>query len=355
MRVHIIGAGPAGSVASISAVRENHEVSLYEEHSRAGVPVNCSGLISKEGLESLKEFADYKKHTITKIRGAIIDCAGSQILVDSGKDIAYVINRASFDQELAGKAESEGATLHYNKRAAAPFPDGHIIGADGPNSIVAAHFNFPKIERFVGVSQTTIKYSDPLPDHVRIFLSNKKYPGFFAWLIPQNKDYVEAGAGCVLPGNPNKALDFLAKEVGMEFPKERNHSIIPVAQRPRTSYFSSRRNVLLVGDAAGQVKSTTGGGVVFGTKCARIAAKNIGTPKQYEREWRAQHGKDLDTHFHLHKTLGALNDEAIAAFGSIASTFKIEDFLQRSGNMDTPSKMLGTNLLLHPLRSFVNK
>jgi len=355
MRVHVVGAGPVGSVASICALRENHEVSLYEEHSRAGIPVNCSGLISKEGLESLKEFVDYKKHTVSRIRGAVIDCAGSQLLVDSGRDIAYVINRASFDQALADKAESEGATLHYGKRAAPPFSDGHIIGADGPNSSVAAHFNFPKIERFVGVSQTTIKYSEPLSDHVRIFISNQKYPGFFAWLIPQNKDYVEAGAGCVLPGNPNNALDALAKEVGIEFPKERTHSIIPVAQRARTSYFSSRRNVLLVGDAAGQVKSTTGGGVVFGTKCAKIAAKNIGTPKHYEREWRTAYGKDLDTHSHLHLTLGALSDEAISAFGSIASTFKIEDFLQRSGNMDAPTKMFGADLLLHPLRSLVNK
>ena len=355
MRVHVVGAGPAGSVAAISALRENHNVSLYEEHSHAGLPVNCSGLISKEGLESLKEFVDYRKHIISKMRGAVIDCAGSQLIVDSKKDIAYTINRASFDEALAQKAEEEGAKTYYNKRASAPFPDGHIIGADGPNSIVASHFNFPKIERFAGISQAAIKYDGPMPGYVRIFLSNEKYPGFFAWLIPKNEEYAEVAAGCVLPENPNKALDFLAKELGREFPKERTHSIIPVAQRERTSAFSQSRNILLVGDAAGQVKSTTGGGIVFGTGCAKIAGRNINTPKQYEREWRATYGKELDTHCRLHKVLGTLNDDSLRAFASIASTFKIEEFLQRNGNMDNPTKMLGPNLFLHSIRSFVKK
>ena len=355
MRVQIIGAGPAGSVAAISAIRENHNVSLYEEHPRAGIPVNCSGLISKEGLDSLKEFVDYKKHTITKMQGVIIDCAGTKLQVDSGSDIAYVINRASFDDALAQKAEQEGAILHYNTRASAPFPDGHIIGADGPNSSVAAHFRFPALERFVGVSQAITKYDGTMPKYVRVFLSNEKFPGFFAWLIPRNEEYAEIAAGCVLPGNPNQSLNLLAKQLGIELPKEKTHSIIPVAQRARTSYFSPGRNVLLVGDAAGQVKSTTGGGVVFGTKCAWIAGMNITTPKRYEREWRSAYGKDLDTHFHMHKTIGALNDEALRAFTSLASTFKIEDFLKRNGNMDTPTKMLGAGLLLHPLRSLVDK
>jgi len=355
MVVQVIGAGPSGSVAAISAVRENHKVNLYEEHPTSGIPVNCSGLISKEGLESLRDLVDYRKHSFHKLRGAIIDCAGTKLKIDSEKDIAYLINRASFDAALAAKAEEEGAKLHYNRRMAAPFPEGHIIGADGPNSTVAEHFGFPNIERFVGTSQASVSYDGEMPEFVRVFLSNDKFPGFFAWLIPQNKDHAELGAGCILPQNPNKALEALAKELGATLPQKKSHAIIPVAQRSRCSHFSPSGNVLLVGDAAGQVKSTTGGGVVFGTKCARIAAKNISTPKNYEREWRAACGKDLDTHFHLHKSLGSLNDEALAAFGSLASTFKIEEFLRRSGNMDTPTQMLGAELLLHPLRSLVDK
>lgn len=354
-QVRVVGAGPSGSVAAISALREGHSVSLYEEHPRAGVPVNCSGLVSKEGLESLREFADYKKHAKNKMRGAIIDCAGTKLRVDSGKDIAYVIDRASFDNALAQKAEAEGAKLHYGTRASAPFPEGHIIGADGPNSSVASHFGFPGISRFVGVSQCTVKYDGSMPDHVRVFLSNEKFPGFFAWLIPQNEEYAEAAAGCVLPGNPNRSLDQLSRQVGIEFPRERTHSIIPVARREKTSLFTPSRNVLLVGDAAGHVKSTTGGGVVFGTQCARLAGRHIESPQDYERKCREIHGKDLDAHYRLHTTLGKLSDDSLRTLGSLAFTFRIEEFLQSNGDMDRPMKMLGPNLFLHPLRALINK
>ena len=353
--VQVIGAGPSGSVAALSALMHNHNVSVYEEHQRAGTPVNCSGLISKEGLESLKDFVDYKKHAKNRMRGAIIDCAGTKLFVDSRKDIAYVIDRASFDSALAQKAEAEGAKFHYGKRVSPPFPEGHIIGADGPNSLVASHFNFPRISRFVGVSQSTVKYDGTMPDHVRVFLSNKNFPGFFAWLIPQNEEYAEVGAGCVLPGNPNNSLDLLSKHIGIDSPTEKTHSIIPVACREKTFLLSGSRNVLLVGDAAGHVKSTTGGGVVFGTQCARLAGQHIEFPQQYETKCREIHGRDLDAHYHLHTALGKMSDDSLRALGSLASAFRIEDFLQKDGNMDRPMRMLGPNLLLHPFRALMNK
>ncbi len=353
--VQVIGAGPSGSVAALSALMHNHNVSVYEEHSCAGIPMNCSGLISKEGLESLNDFVDYKKHVKNKMRGAIIDCAGAKLFVDSKKDIAYVIDRASFDSKLAQKAEDEGAKFHYGKRVSPPFFKGHIIGADGPNSSVASHFNFPNISRFVGVSQSTVNYDGSMPDHVRVFLSNEKFPGFFAWLIPQNEEYAEVGAGCVLPGNPNHSLNHLSKYLGIEFPETRTHSIIPVSRREQTFISSPARNIVLVGDAAGHVKSTTGGGVVFGTQCARLAGKHIESPQKYERMCREIHGKDLDAHYHLHTTLGKMSDDSLRALGSLASAFRIEEFLQRDGNMDRPMRMLGPNLLLHPFRALMNK
>lgn len=353
--VHVIGAGPAGSVAAISALKENHTVFLYEEHARAGLPVNCSGLISRKGLDSLSEYTDYKKHIKNRIRGALIDCAGFTLRVDSGKEISYVIDRASFDESLALKAEEEGARVQYGKRVSPPFPQGHIIGADGPNSSVAAHFKFPNISRFVAVSQATVIYDGQMPDCVRVFLSNEKFPGFFAWLIPQDEETAEVAAGCVLPGNPNDALDNLSRHLGISIPDARTHSIIPVAQRKRTALHSSTGNILLAGDAAGQVKSTTGGGVVFGTHCAAIAGKNIGSPREYEKSWRALCGKDLDAHYHIHKMLGTLGGESIRSLGMAASTLKFEEFLQEKGDMDRPTKMLGPALFLHPFRALFGK
>ncbi len=354
-KVHVVGAGPAGSVAAISAVRSGHDVSLYEEHPCAGIPTNCSGLISKEGLESLKGFVDYKRHAIHKMRGAILDFAGVQLKVDSKKDIAYVINRASFDAELAENAEREGAKAFYSKKMEKPFPEGTLIGADGPNSTVASSFLFPRISRFVGTAQAEVKYDGQMPDFARVFLSNEKFPGFFAWMIPRNEEQADVGAGCVLPGNPNNALESLSKYAGIPLPKERSHFIIPVAQRQLTAARIRKRNVLLAGDAAGQVKSTTGGGVVFGAKCAALAGKNADFPEFYEKAWRREYGPDLDAHHRLHKSLGQLNDDSLRAIGALASTLQIEKFLEEKGSMDRPTSMLCPELLLHPLRSLLKK
>lgn len=354
-KVHIVGAGPAGSVAAISAIRSGHDVSLYEEHPCAGIPTNCSGLISKEGLESLRGFVDYKRHALHRIRGAILDFAGFQLKVDSRRDIAYVINRASMDAELAENAEKEGAKAFYSKKMSKPFPEGTIIGADGPNSIVASSFLFPRIPRFVGTAQAEVKYDGSMPGFVRVFFSNERFPGFFAWIIPRNEEQADIGAGCVLPGNPSKALESLSKYTGIPLPKERSHFIIPVAQRPITAARIRKRNVLLAGDAAGQVKSTTGGGVVFGTKCAALAGRHADFPERYEKAWKEQYGPDLDAHHRLHLSLSQLNDDSLRAIGSIASTLKIEEFLEKKGNMDRPTSMLCPELLLHPFASLLKK
>ncbi|MEM4271969.1 MAG: NAD(P)/FAD-dependent oxidoreductase [Candidatus Bilamarchaeaceae archaeon] len=352
-KVHVIGAGPAGSIAAISAVRSGHDVSLYEEHPSAGIPSKCSGLISKEGLEFLKEFVDYKKHAITAMQGAIIDFAGFRLKVDSGRDIAYLIDRASFDAELALKAEREGARVFYSRRAEKPFPEGTIIGADGANSTVASSFLFPAIGKFVGTAKAQVKYGGQMPEFARVFLSNSMFPGFFGWLIPQNEEEAEIGAGCALPGNPNRALESLSRYSGIALPQERRHSIIPVAQRPLTAARIRKRNVLLAGDAAGQVKSTTGGGVVFGTKCALLAGRNADFPGIYEKEWRERYGPDLDAHQRIRLSLSGLNDDSLRAIGSLASALKMERFLGEKGSMDSPMSMLCPELFLHPFRALL--
>jgi geranylgeranyl reductase family protein len=353
--LRVIGAGPCGSVAALSALESGHSVHIYEQKKTPGENVCCSGLISREGLESLRQFADYKKHAINKMRGAIIECAGYKLKVDSGRDIAYVIDREGFDSSLAQKAEDEGARLFCGERMSPPFGEGNIIGADGPNSIIASHFNFPEIRRFAGTAQATIRHDGQLKDYVRVFLSNERFPGFFGWIIPHNEEYAEAGVGCVLPSNPNKALDCLSRLIGTSIPKERRYSVIPLERRGKTAVSASGRGVLLVGDAAGQVKSTTGGGVVFGTKCAKLAGKYADSPKDYESAWKALYGHDLDAHYQMHRTLGRLSDSSLRALGSIASAFRVEEFLEKEGNMDSPLRMIWPGLLLHPLRTLVQK
>jgi flavin-dependent dehydrogenase len=100
--------------------------------------------------------------------------------------------------------------------------------------------------------------------------------------------------------------------------------------------------VLLAGDAAGQVKATTGGGIVFGAAAARIAAECIaaGRAKEYEARWRAALWEDLELHQKLRRFFNSLPDERMESLFAAAKLLRLESFLNRFGDMDKPSKMV---------------
>ena len=120
-------------------------------------------------------------------------------------------------------------------------------------------------------------------------------------------------------------------------------SIIPLGYRKVTV----KGNVLLVGDAAGQVKATTGGGIIFGAACARVAADVIsahiehGTAlAHYEKMWRRQYGMDLKLHAALHNYYSSMGPRSLALLIRMSKLFGAEQFFSRYGDMDSPSTML---------------
>lgn len=353
--VHVIGAGPAGSVAAISALREGHRVEISEEHSVPGFPIDCSGLVSKDGLESLSDIIDYRKYSLNPMHGAILDFSGHQLKIDAKKPIAFVINRASFDFALSAKAEAEGAKLTRNERISSQFRGDSIIGADGPNSTVASHFNFPKISRFALTARCKVRYDGENQHFIRAYLSNNISPGFFSWLIPHNEEFAEMGTGVLLPRNPLPALQSFSRKVGIPPSKEIRFALIPLECRKKTSLRSGGKTILLAGDAAGQVKSTTGGGVFFGTSCARLAGKHAFSPELYEMEWRKLYEKDLRIHRFAHLFYGALPDAGLNIAGRTLSFFRIEEYLEEREQMDHPTRIIHPRLLSHSLSALMQK
>ena len=352
--VHVVGAGPAGSAAAFEAARAGHRVFVSEEHPCAGTPVDCSGLISKKGLDSLSDIAGYRKHVLNPIRGSEIDCAGHTIRVSSKSPAAFVVDRGGFDAALAESAESEGAEIFFNERVNGNFRAENIIGADGPLSQVASHFSFPCIKRYACTMRAFTKHSEK-PDSVKVFLSNRKFPGFFGWLIPHNEEKAEVGVGTVLPNNPREAFSFLLSALGAKSTTKPRAFLIPLKPRRATFRKSGKTKVMLAGDAAGQVKSISGGGVVFGTSCARIAGNCIETPEEYEKRWKAFYGKELSLHHSTHLSYSLLNDWSIRQVGRLLSFLSADRFLSEHGDMDKPTSLLTPELLTNPLRSLISK
>ena len=212
--VHIIGAGPAGCITAVNAVRSGHDVEVSEEHEHSGIPVNCSGLFSKSGLERIKDYVDYKKFSVNEIHGANIYFDNVLFKVRRNT-VAHVCDRSELDNALAEKAEKEGAKITYKERINGNFKANNIIGCDGPNSTVAKHFEFPAIPRFVGTLQKKVKCSSEEKDIVEVHLSSK-FPGFFGWSIPHNEELCEVGVGVELPHRVKHAWEYFAKQFNLK-------------------------------------------------------------------------------------------------------------------------------------------
>jgi digeranylgeranylglycerophospholipid reductase len=351
----VIGAGPCGSIAAISALRKGAEATITEEHPTPGMPENCSGLFSKEGLESLHPFLDYRSAILNPIRGAVIHFGPEKLSIRRKTPVAFVCDRSFIDLQLAEKAEKEGAGIEYGKRIrTGDFPGSqNIIGADGPLSTVARCFGFPKINTFAATLQSRFQYRSETPDLAELFFSNSLFPGFFAWVIPRSEDEAEFGVGVEVPNRAAVAWDNLLRLKKIPFgtvPKPRG-ALIPLETRHHTGKRSGKCNVVLVGDAAGQVKSTTGGGVIYGANCAVIAGQSYDDPLRYELEWRLRYGPDLAMHKWIHDHLASLDEQGISSLGRRLKRLNMDDYLSKSGDMDKPSGMLRPNLLSHMIKN----
>ncbi|MFN7991754.1 MAG: NAD(P)/FAD-dependent oxidoreductase [Candidatus Micrarchaeia archaeon] len=352
-KIHVVGCGPAGSIAAMSALRSGHEVVISEDHPVSGLPENCSGLFSRDGLESLSGFIDYRGYVIRPIHGADIHLGDQSLTIRRSEPVGFVCDRAAMDSALAQNAADAGAVINYGERVRGAFRSDNIIGADGPLSTVARLFNFPRIPRFASTLQSLVPYRAEDPDAVEVFLSNSVFPGFFGWIIPHDEYTAEFGAGVLMPDRPLEAWKKLLRRKGVDGAHHPRGAIIPLSVRPRTAMRTGRTNILLAGDAAGQVKSTTGGGVIFGGNCASIAGRFAAEPARYEAEWRLRFGPDLAMHGMVHDYLRTRTDAELSALGRKLKKLNFDGYLSNHGHMDRPTKMLRPELFAHMLRNII--
>ena len=346
---HIIGGGPAGLFSGIAALHEGKNVLVSEEHSMVGEPEACSGLISKSGLEALRALAgvDYARAQINTISSARIVCGNEKFEIKPKEETAVLISRQEFDRLAAERFEQEGGKLRLGSKVTGAFEAGCIIGADGPASLVAERFGFPKIRTFVASMQGDFAYECENPHCASLYLSSRDFPGFFGWVIPKNESEAKIGVGVSLPRHHPLAYyrRFLSR-LGVDGkPAHEFAAVIPTSVRQKTAKKAGARTVLLAGDAAGQVKATTGGGVFFGASCGMLAGKNAGEPERYERAWRAQYGLDLTLHSHLRAALDLAGGQPPSVMVSAAKALLFDELLSEKGKMDRWGGMLHPSTL----------
>ena len=345
--VVVVGGGPAGALAAATAARAGAKALLLERTTKA--PPRCTGLVSPQAVELLSIPPSLIRE---KIRAARIHSPGGQMLeLSSQRTKGYVIDRAGLDRLLLARAGEAGVEVRAGV-AATGYAEGLVhttsgkvscevlIGADGPVSSVArwAGLSRPK-ELLVGL-QAIVRAEIPR-EQVEVFLGRQVAPGFFAWAVPAGDGELRVG---LATQHGKVAGELLDRLLATRFPQAevvaKVAGLIPIGPPPSTT----AGRVLLVGDAAGQVKPTSGGGLYFGAVCAQLAgqlaAQGPLALQRYEESWRNAIGEELSFGLRARHVLKHLSDEDIDRAFSVLNDGKLLGFIAEQADIDRPSALL---------------
>ncbi len=333
----VIGAGPAGNITALSLSRMGYRVAVLDWRRNIGDKL-CTGII---GLECAERFPPDKSLIYSQAGAAtVVSPAGKRYRIARGEPQATVIDRVGYVGSAAERAMEAGADYDLGERVTNIDinESGVAISTDAESGrkrwladvvVIASGFgsqllemvglrNGRRCEYMVG-SQAEVEVND-LED-VEVYLGDKIAPGSFGWLVP--KSDCRALAGIVsqqrLNGHMGNFLSDL-KQSGrvrkvVEDPRQWG---IPLKPLPKT--YGDR--VLVAGDAAGQVKPTTGGGIYYAQLSGQLAAETANEAftagdfsarrlKRYEREWKAKIGRELRIGYYTRMLYSALGDQQV--------------------------------------------
>ncbi|MFB5634414.1 MAG: NAD(P)/FAD-dependent oxidoreductase [Candidatus Nitrosomaritimum aestuariumsis] len=315
-----------GSVAGLLCAREiasgGNSVLVIEEDYEIGTPEHCGGLVSMRGLERLG-IIPFGKTFDHIIKSAIIHAPnGSSFSIDSKKQKVAEISRRELDKQIAHQAQKSGAVIKVKTsfqeltEEGVRTNDGEIkckifVDARGISSLI--HKNR---EGILSSAQYEI-YADWIKKgQVEVFFDQEKYPGFFAWIIPSGEGKGKIGVA----GKGIKVTEILE-----EFLEERgNYSTIrkifaPIWIKGPIKKFVERKTVI-VGDAAGQAKPTTSGGIYTSGMGGILAGKaiskflksnNESDLEEYQKTWTKQFGEEFEKQLWARKILERVDNNTI--------------------------------------------
>ncbi len=282
--VIVVGGGPAGLIAAKKVAELGKEVIVVEEDEEIGVPAHCAGLLGLSGIRKLG--LKLGRGTVRNfVRGAIILVGNREFVADCRRTKAVVVDRDSFDKELAIEAYEAGAEISLKERAEAitlredsveirtseRLLRGKVaVLAEGMKRKLADSLGFERLREVLPACQADVMHNVENEHFVRVIIDKRISPGFFGWIIPLGEDEVRVGVGS--RADPRLALKKIAKRCGISLKKAVRLYFGRINLGGPLGSVQKKR-VLLVGDAAGHNKPSTGGGVVFGGICARIAGE----------------------------------------------------------------------------------
>jgi flavin-dependent dehydrogenase len=226
-----------------------------------------------------------------------------------------------------------------------------VVGADGAHSRVARSLGLPGPREKVYCLGIEGRLRLPREDFVHVFVGRKLAPGWFGWIIPTGGNQVRVGIGCQTGDKPINCYRRLADTFPHLFQNievcRLYGGTIPLDFAPR----SYGDNVLLVGDAAGQVKPFSGGGIYTSLVAARHAADSALSAlaagdlsaaylSRYERAWKGEIGRELSRSLRIRHFGLALSDGDVERVMAGLRSKGLQALAARHGDIDYPSRVV---------------
>ena len=353
--IAVIGAGPAGSYLAYLLAKSGKEVALIEEHEKIGIPVQCTGIVTA----SIKNFFDIPDNVIAnKCSKVVVFSKNNKIEANVDEIVMW---RNKFDEFLANKAQDEGVKIlsnhqfisldgkhsikikNKNNNETKEIITDYIIGADGPSSAVGKAAGLEPIKKFYIGMQAKVRLKSDT-GAFETYFSNEAFPKFFGWVVPESEDTARLGLGA-FENAKDYFYRFLEKRTGNKEILCWESGIFPVYDPDK---IIQKDNVYLIGDAATQVKATTGGGIIPSLKAAEILCDCIVNEKNYNNEFKKRKaGKELSLHLKIRRILNRFSDEDYDYLLGLMNQDRIKKTLKKY-DRDTPIPLILNLLLKEP-------
>jgi len=334
----------------------------------------CSGVVSKEA------FLRYdlpKESIVGKIKDAELFSPGGMCLPYSHPETAaLVVDRHIFDGKLSERASASGAEIWLNSKVVALSVENRFVEVilktpEGESRIraqvvvIATGMNF-KLQTILGLGRPKkiikgiqIETKAEHIEQLRVYFGSRFSNGFFGWAIPLMNRRMRVGV--MTEGNALEGL----KNVLSNISTTNCDSCTGMIKRRGIAFgfiprsYSDR--IVVVGEAAGQIKTTTGGGIYYGLLGAEIASDVINrafkkgnfqgrTLSEYQRLWRRSLGREIVFGEYFHKFYSKLDDNSIDALFEAAEQDNFFSFISENGKFDWHKNAVTTILRSPNLR-----
>ena len=374
--VCIVGASIAGNFLTFLLSKSNLRIIIIEDHREVGIPLQCAGIVSQK-LSQLIELPE--EIVLNRVAMAKIVNPSGKFINISGDEHPYIIDRIALDRLYYNKIkDDQNITYNFGERYKSfeyRIEDGKkyvlietskrnvktnlLIGCDGPLSLVAKQLNMKN--NVLYASQIRIKANFNENEAAMYF--DPQWKQLFGWIVPEGDRLFRIGIASAK--NVNKCFKRFLEELGIDIDNkiDQQGGIIPYGIMNKIAF----DNILLLGDSAGQVKATTGGGIImlltaakYASNCVNLCFKNENfskgfIKKYYEKPCSQTIGRELKLHYLIRLILEEFKDKDFESLFKIIKENRIEHIITLYGDMDFPKALIIKLLRNRTVLSFIIK